>query len=375
MSEKKIRVLIDGALLRKPRGLGRYVKELLHALGGSDDGSDFEFCVLVDEQPPAEAPRLGIQYVVCPRLPIPVWEQLLVPFMTWRLGANVVHCPCNTKSLLFNTCSVPHVVTLHDLMFVRVPGKTLYQKIGAAYRRFVVPRMFKGNIHLVSPSEETARDISQVFGRTSIVIPTSVESFTSAVKCTECAEDLKGSPGLRYFLHIGGEYPNKNTRLLIQAFLDANIADVRLIVLGVSENSALATDCKCQSVGFPGWISDRQVGLYISGAIAMLFPSLEEGYGLPIVEAFSLGCPVMTSNRPPMSELAGQAALLVDPESKAEMIDACRLLAANSEERARLAAAGLIRSGLYSADRMRANLIEVYRAAAQPRTSPVEGQL
>jgi glycosyltransferase involved in cell wall biosynthesis len=375
MSEKKIKVLIDGVLLRKPRGLGRYVKELLHVLEGVGERTEFEFHVLVDAEPPTETIRGGIRYTVCPKMPIPLWEQFLVPFMAWRLGANLIHCPCNTKSLLFNASSMAHVVTLHDLMFIRVPGTTLYQKIGAAYRRFVVSRMFSGNLHLIAPSDATARDIARVFGRSSKVVPTSVESFTNGANCADGVQASEIPPGNRYFLHIGGEYPNKNTRSLIQAFLDADIPDIRLIVLGVSANSELASDCRCDSVQFPGQISDGQVRLYISGAIAMLFPSLEEGYGLPIIEAFALGCAVMTSNRPPMSDLAGQAALLVNPESKTEMTEACRLLAGSSEERERLVAAGSVRSGLYSADCMRRNIVDLYRVAAQPRTSPAVDQL
>lgn len=366
MLDGRLRVLVDGGLIAKPRGLGRYVRELVYALGQSR-ANDIDLYVLIGRKIPQQDLPVshGIRYVRFPDLPIPIWEQILVPIVALWLRVDVVHCPCNTKSLLFNLLPKRHVVTLHDLIFMQYSGSTWYQKLGAIYRRAVVPRMFGGRMSLVTVSEFSSRQIEQMFGHKAETVWTAVECFMKSMSVKQDTDRPKLSPVKPYFVHIGGTSPHKNTARLIDAFLKARLDNFRLVVLGVPTDSALATQHACESVLFPGWVSDAEVARYIRGASAMLFPSLVEGYGLPIVEAFSLGCPVMTSNFPPMSELAGDAALLVDPTSVDELARGCIALAQNAQLRSQLISAGRRRLSAFSAINMGIKMIDIYRNVAR----------
>ncbi len=357
-----LRILIDARMIEKPRGLGRYVREMLYAIG-LQQSKDVEIFVLTPWGSEERVSKLGAFRIVSVRaVPIPLWEQLLVPLLAWKLRADLVHSPCNTTSLWFLRGGRRCLVTIHDLMFFEVRGATLYQRLGNAYRRFVVSRLRASNICLLAVSDATRNAIRSELGQTATVIAEPVNSFVSSGRrAVGSSEKIQSKP---YFVHIGGVAAHKNTQLVVDAFNSAGLTDFALIVLGVPRNARVAVRWRSDRVIIPGWISDEEVANYVAGAVAMLFPSLMEGYGLPILEAFALGCPVITSEHAPMSELAGEAAILVNPRSAAMIGDACRRIASDDLLRRGLIEKGLRRVAEFSAERIGSELMAEYRRVA-----------
>ncbi len=359
----KIRVLIDCGWILKPRGLGRYVKELLNAVCECEV-SGLEISALVPHGAQNIAKECGVKRIyVAPSLAIPLWEQILVPWVAMKTGVDVVHCPGNTKGLALDALGIRHVVTLHDVMFIDNKTHGLYQLFGNLYRREIVKRMFSKRLHLITVSNASRAQIKEKFGVNASVIYESVELLKEQLMIDGAYAEDNGHTGGPYFVHVGGEAPHKNSKLVVEAFRRADIKGFRLLLLGVSKDSAFAKEHADRTVIVPGWVSDARVATYVSRAHAMVFPSLREGYGLPIVEAFAMGCPVITSNIAPMNEIAGDAALLVNPSSVVEISDALHAVATNDSLRKKLTQAGRERLGVFSAKIMREKTIEIYRQA------------
>ena len=116
--------------------------------------------------------------------------------------------------------------------------------------------------------------------------------------------------------------------------------------------------------------TDEELGVLYSGALALLFPSLQEGFGWPILEAQSCGCPVITSNRAPLTEVAGEAALLIDPENEAA---AAELIAARLDSLAELREAGFENLKRFDRDRLMKRYEQFFLGACRPERPPVTG--
>ncbi len=158
-----------------------------------------------------------------------------------------------------------------------------------------------------------------------------------------------------YFLCVGSLQPHKNLRTILAAWahLNREFPDFELKIVGRKQSRFAACDfshqlAEARNVTFTGYIDDAELASAYKGAIAFVYPSLEEGFGLPIVEAFYSGCPVITSNRSCLPEIAGDAACQVDPLSVAELAEAMCLLAKNPGVREKLSARGLARAESFS---------------------------
>lgn len=333
---------IDGYYLVKPRGMGRYVQELLYALGRYAESS-FEFVVVVPDSVPENNYVMPdrIKYVVAKHAPFPLWEQYILSRELTKLQVDVAHFPYNTMPLFYNGSKSKKVVTVHDLIFmndIHGKGGTWYQNFGNKYRQFIVSKYRPEAQIIVTDSQRSLEDI-----KSKLCLPSSIVYIATEYGIRSLGEKKeRTSPtgNTKYMLHVGGTSPHKNTERCIQAFLQATIGDMQLVVLGLGNDSAIAQKYSSDKVYFPGWVSDTEMAGYFSNSSALLFPSIIEGYGLPIIEAFNLGVPVITSDLDPMREIAGGGALLVDPYSIQSMTNAiCQILEDYSTvQRLRLAA-------------------------------------
>lgn len=312
-----MQILLDGFYLNKPRGMGRYLQELLNCLVAiKNENPALKIKVLVPSRQPIEC-RLhtqDISYIVGPQLPFPIWEQLYLPHAVNRVPADVVHFPYNTAPLALlkrKNC----VVTIHDLMYMDGGGGNIYQKLGNLYRKMVVATYKAKAGQTITLSHYYVEQIKKRLGIGADRIYTSVDYFFHGPSEIEVEK-------LNYFLHVGGVSPHKNTEGVLNAFLQLPKSDLKLLVLGLGEDSPIAKRYAGETIIFPGWVSDAQMRSLYRNAKAVVFPSFKEGYGLPIVEAFCLGVPVITSDVCPMNEIGGEAAILVDPYNQESIAEA-----------------------------------------------------
>lgn len=328
------RLLVDGRHLTNPRGFGRFARELLHAVGAAGAGGPW-IAVAVprraagDPAVRAAVGAAGARLVQGPDLPLPLWEQLAMPWLAWRAGAAVVYAPAGTRALL-GRGRRRWAATVHDAIFLDpLAGYGLRQACGSLYRRLAAPR---AGALAGAVSAHAAEDLAARRGLRCRVHHQAVGAFAAAAGAAR--------PGLR-FLHIGAPSPHKNTARVLAAWRRYRAAGGawELAVLGPPGLVAPEPGLRPLS-----GLADPELLRLLAESGCMLFPSLSEGFGLPILEAMSCGLPVITSDRRPMRDVAGGAALLVDPEDEAALAAALARIAGDAGLRARLSAAGARRA-------------------------------
>ena len=261
-----------------------------------------------------------------------LWEQLALPVLAQTRHLDLLHGAVNVGPL-FAPC--PTVITIHDLSFVRYPQAfPAFQRV---YLQTQVRRSVRAARRVIAVSEATKRDVTALFGvpdeRIDVVYNGVDASFSPAPAGEiEAFRRRKGLPE-RYVLHVGTLEPRKNLVRLVQAFTKARPqgqTGVKLVLAGgkgwgyddiFAEVSRLGME---QDVIFPGYVPDDELAWWYRGAEIFCYPSLLEGFGLPVVEAMACGVPVITSNLSSLPEVAGNAALLIDPTEVDALAEALR---------------------------------------------------
>lgn len=273
--------------------------------------------------------------------------------------------------------NVPNVYTLHDLVPLRLPYTTLDKK--ERYLR-LLQWIARHAAHIVTVSENSRQDIIDILG----VPPEKVTNTYQAVtisdeyrtKPEEAVSQDIGTFGLsykEYFLYYGSIEPKKNVRRITEAYLASGIS-TPLVIVGAQawkENEELELLTQIQAQARSGRFRGGEIvrleyapfELLVSlirGAKAVLFPSLYEGFGLPILESMLLGTPVLTSNTSSLPEIAGDAALLVDPYRTQDIAQGISELDTNDDLRTTLAERGQRQATRFSETAYRDRLSAVY---------------
>lgn len=261
-------------------------------------------------------------------------KYLLFPLQLRReLGwADVVHV-CDQANSLYTRYlnGVPHLVTCHDLLAVRcAKGEFAGQRVGwtgRQYQKMIIAGLNRAE-HIACVSEATRRDVERLTNHRNgrlTVVRNGLNHDYQRLPADEAIATLKqaGVDNSRpFFLHVGGNSWYKNRLGAIAIFHELRqhpgMKDFRLIMAGhrwTGEIHRFVREHNLAGEVVESVLPDNDIlcALY-STATALLFPSLEEGFGWPVIEAQACGCPVITSNRAPMTEVAGGAAVYIDPE-------------------------------------------------------------
>jgi glycosyltransferase involved in cell wall biosynthesis len=287
------------------------------------------------------------------------WEQFALP---WLSAGDLLWSPSATGPL----AKANQVVTLHDVAFFDVPE--FFSASFGRFYRLLTPALARRARHVVTVSEFSRRRIIALMG----VAPEDVSVIGNGVTAlfrpyapadidaTRAALDLPA----RYLLLQATADRRKNLPRMLAVWREISRElpqDLWLVVSGKLTGAHVFGDItlddapRTRALGF---VDDAHMGPLMAGAEAFLFPSLYEGFGLPIVEAFACGAPVLTSAATATAEVAGDAALLVDPRSERAIADGVKALVGDAALRGRLAEAGLARARLFSWD----DAAERYRA-------------
>jgi glycosyltransferase involved in cell wall biosynthesis len=272
----------------------------------------------------------------------------------------------------------PTVLTVHDLTFVRDP-ESAFPRL-RRYLNCVVPRSVARATHVLADSAATKNDLVELFHTSPdkiTVLYGGVDARFAPVRDPErlAAVRAKYNIGLDPFiLGIGTIQPRKNFRRLVQAFSHlrppAFASDLKLVIAGgkgwlyddiFAEVKRLGLE---GCVLFPGFVDDDDLPTLYSAAEMLAFPSIYEGFGLPILEAMACGTPVVTSVTSSLPELAGDAALLVEPTDVDAIAAALRRLLQEANLRHRLVAAGFDQARKFTWEKAAAQLLEIYTSFA-----------
>lgn len=361
-----LKVALDvGPLTPHPAGVGIYVRCLATALadqlgpslltlGRRSDVDDIRGSTSVAER--------------SPKLPYPVWIQVVAPFRLRGLAVDVAHF---TDGLIPPLRSQPTVVTVNDLTLVtswRRHQAFRYPRIPLI---LAAPRLATRTI---VPSRATA-DVVMRFTRTRAakidVVPLAPRPDIMETSADEGVLERAGLATGSYLLAVGTIEPRKNHRRVIEAFdqlVSRNRLDRDLLLViagrtGWSARSVITaarTGPAASRIRLLGYVSDRELGALLRHAAALVYPSLEEGFGLPVLEAMANGVPVVTSNVSSLPEVAGDAAVLIDPLSVGAIARGITEAVGASRD---LRTAGLARAAQFSWALTADGTIDSYRRA------------
>ena len=328
------------AVAARPTGTEVYSQRVIQALLALD--SPHRFRLYLRSAPLAGAfPGANLCLIPCPRL----WTHLRLSWEMARRPPDVLLVPAHVLPLVHPRASL---VTVHDLGYLHFPEahpwrQRLYLDLSTRWNA-------RAAAHLLADSEATKSDLVACYSVPPdkiIVAYPGCDEALAPVRDPATIETVKARYGITgdYFLYLGTLQPRKNLSRLIAAFAtqspnhpitqspnhpvtqlvlagkrgwlyDDLFAQVRRLGLegpALSTSTALSVNSVEGRVLFPGYVPDEDKAALLSGALAFVFPSLYEGFGLPVLEAQACGCPVITSTTSSLPEVAGDAALLVDP--------------------------------------------------------------
>lgn len=278
---------------------------------------------------------------------------LFHPLDPWRLAREIRRvAPAVFFSPGFNaptaTPGVPVVFTLHDLNYVHFSANTTALK--RAYFATVVKPACRRAACVLTVSEFSRRQIIEWAS-----IPAErVRNVSNGVADSFAPGGARHSPGFPYLLFVGSQAPHKNLHRLVAALARSKAAgEVKLLVTGRPAGDTarwLAAENLGSHVEFTGLIPDDALPAYYRGAVALTMPSLFEGFGLPVVEAMACGTAVLTSDATSLPEVAGEAALIVDPTDIAAIAEAIDRLVFDASLRESLGVRGIARARAFSWD-------------------------
>jgi glycosyltransferase involved in cell wall biosynthesis len=281
--------------------------------------------------------------------------------------AEIVHLCDHSNAMYVPVLSrSAHVITCHDILAIRSALRHFPEnRVGTTGRIFqhLIARGLRQAGAILCVSGKTRDDLKQYLGipeERLHVIPNALHWPYKPLSVDACAPFLTSvglRPGEPYFFHLGGNHWYKNRGAAIEIFAELRklpqYAGARLVMAGgpmKPELRAIAQKLQLGGVLLEAvGLSHEHLQALYSCALAFLFPSLEEGFGWPIVEAQACGCPVVTTDRPPMNQVAGGAAILIDP---AKPGSAARTIADALRDTTRLRSDGLRNAASHTADQM-----------------------
>ena len=284
-----------------------------------------------------------------------LWTQFQLPQIYKNFKSSLLFSPL-PEAPLYSNCRF--VVTSFDMIPLRFPKR--FSPL-TPYHRYYTPEVLKQAQHIICISQTTAQDITNFYG-----IPANkITPIPLAYDRTHFYP--LNLPKRNYFLYIGRQDPYKNIQRLITAFAALpNSKDYELWLVGPSDRRYTPTLTAqvaelgiTNQVKFLDYVPYNELPKIINEAIALVFPSLWEGFGLPVLEAMACGTPVITSNLSSLPEVAGDAAILINPYSTGEIIEAMQAIATDLELRSRLSSQGITHSQQFSWEKTGKATVEV----------------
>lgn len=333
---KKIRRIGIDARFYGPvgKGLGRYTKEVLDRILIKDTVNEYVVFLCQDNFSEFTSANPRMKKVLVRARWYSLAEQFLMPYLIWREGLDLMHFPHFNVPFF---CPVKFIVTIHDLILTKHSTERattlnpLFYKIKYFAYKMIIQSAIKRARRIIAVSEFTKNDIMEQFkvnkDRVSVTLEGVAADLKDNLKKNDKNVVLRYNIKEPYLLYVGNAYPHKNLEWLAQTFAELNKKrpELNLVLVGkddyfYSRLKARLSRAGTRNILFPGYIPDDDLAEIYRQAVAYIFPSLYEGFGLPPLEAMANGCPVLSSDRTSMPEVLGEAALYFNPENKEDAI-------------------------------------------------------
>lgn len=342
----------------KPTGISNYttnlfpyLKALNPTLLTAQNYSEFNCYPVPDNLTPSQGTKGHLNRLI--------WTQFQLPKIYKKLKSQLLFSPL-PEAPLFSNCRF--VVMVHDFIPLRFPKR--FSPL-LPYHRYYIPEVVAQAQHVICNSQATANDIIKF-----CQIPASKITPIPLAHDGNHFRPLFAREGdNRYYLYIGRHDPYKNLHRLIAAFAAIpNCKDYELWLAGSTDaryTPALRSQAEelniSDRIKFLDYVSYSELPKIINNAIALVFPSLWEGFGFPVLEAMACGTPVITSNLSSLPEVAGDAAILINPYNTSEITEAMHTIATDRELGDRLSALSITRAKQFSWQKTGLATVEVLK--------------
>ena len=343
-------------IFSKPTGISNYAKSIFPYLKSlnptlltAENYPDFNCYPVPNNLTPADGTKGHLRRLV--------WTQFQLPKIYQNLKSQLLFSPI-PEAPLYTNCRF--IVTAFDMIPLRFPNRLSPL---TTYHKYYTPEVFKQAEHIICISESTANDIIQFYQ-----IPS--HKITPILLAGDNSHfQFLNLPTRNYFLYVGRQDPYKNLQRLITAFSALpHRNDYELWLAGpYDQRYSPLLEIQTQELGishlvkFLNYVSYDELPIIINQAIALVFPSLWEGFGLPVLEAMACGTPVITSNVSSLPEVAGDAAILINPYNPGEITAAMTTIINDSETRKQLSEKGLKRANQFSWEKTGLATVEVLK--------------
>ena len=379
-----MRIGIDCRTILNPEkddlvGITHYTYQLVKHLINLDNKEKNEYILFFDKEVAGKniikfsKPYVKIKYFPFMQykkfLPI-AYSHFLISAFLKRESLDIFHSPTPYLPLSYNE---PSVVTAHDLTIYKFPklfpsGQFLNVKI-------TTPNAFKKAKKIIAISQSIKQDLIKIFKTPADKIEViyngiNKELFQESPKIE--IEKIKNQYGIKenYILFLGTLEPRKNIEMLIEAyelFQKNSATKYQLVIAGKEGWTAQKIHKKAMNspykkeIIFTGYIGPENLNALFSEAKVFVFPSLHEGFGMPVIEAMAKKIPVITSNIESLSEITSKTAILINPKKKEELKEALELVLNNEELRIKLIEKGFKRAKEFCWEKCAEETLEIYK--------------
>ncbi|MGH9817322.1 MAG: glycosyltransferase family 4 protein, partial [Candidatus Acidiferrales bacterium] len=324
----------------------------------------------------AELPQ--VERAILPRFRL--WSYTALAPALLRMRPDAFWEPAHVLPLTAPLAGIPSLVTVHDLGYEYFPeAHTAAQR---AYLQLTTRYHARAASHIAADSHATRHDLITLYyadpAKISVIHlgvdharfrPVTDRDGLAAVRA-------RYGTGSRFLLYVGTLQPRKNLRRVLHSFaaISPDFPGLALLLAGGQGWLTGELQAEIARLGIascvvqPGYVADEDLPTLLSAAEALVFPSLFEGFGLPVLEAMACGTPVLTSRSSSLPEVAGDAALLVDPTNEQQIAAALRLLLTQPELRAALRDRGLHRAAQFTWDKCAEQIWTLLTKLANPAT-------
>lgn len=374
MKGARPRIGIDARKLRD-YGIGSYIRQLLEAIGRQPDSDRYAFLVYARAGDRDVLPPLPPHFEIADEEARGYSLAELTGF-AWRIFRDRLDLFHATHYVLPPLPQTRAVVTIHDIIHLLYP-QFLPSRAAHVYARLMIRHALRRANRIITVSYNSRRDLTDYFGipaaRTEVIYNGVSPSFRPDIPGEELARIAQklGIPS-PYLLFLGGEKPHKNVQNVVRAFAEARrrrelrhslvLAGPMPKEIGRLDGLISALDLE-RSIVRPGIVDEADLPALFAGADAFLYPTLYEGFGLPVVEAMACGVPVLTSATSALQEIAGGYAYLVDPMDVDAIAAGIGVLATDAQVRSDYAELGKKRALDFSWDKAAERTLEVYADA------------
>jgi glycosyltransferase involved in cell wall biosynthesis len=367
MSAVPIRIAVDLVFFTgRKGGTETYARELFPALAAHDD---LRFVGIGNREVAGRPPEWFPGEIVT--LPVSgenrvVWAAAIALGVGPRarsLGADILHCPSNFGPV---ARLLPTVVTVHDILAARhpewVPGGR------ARGVRALNGATVRAASQVIAISHATAADVHELMGRQLA----DIDVIHQGVRQVDALDRSTGPAARPFVLSIGNRMPHKNFDRLLEAWALIPAAErPKLVITGSHGDDPLRPIVRRLGlegdVQLRGWVTEDELAALYNSASAYVFPTLFEGFGLPVLEAMAHGCPVVGSDIPVLHEVGGDDMAYFDPTDTTSIATAVRKVVNDVDAQAAMAAAGRKRAAAFTWQRTADATAEVYRRLARTR--------